>query len=321
MNATKQQIELFRPTMERPSPWSSPRVLHSIEPDGLGGDVATTTVFLTGAECPFRCTMCDLWQYTSLVNTPPGAIPFQLKQALPTPASEQREWIKLYNASNFFDDRSVPKQDLEAIAIQCDRFERVIVENHPRFCDDRMRRFADTISGQLEVAMGLETIYPNAMLAMNKGMTLDDFDRAVEQCHRMAIDIRVFVLLHPPGIEWEESIEWTTKTVDYALQRGVRHVSIIPVRAGNGWIERLIDLGQYQLPTIALVRQLFDAFQSGRWPIPHGSVIEFDMWDWDQIAGGCLCCRGFLKDQLGQFNCTQSYLPLPENLSECECTV
>lgn len=265
--------------------------------------------------------MCDLWQYTSIGNTPLGAIPFQLRQALSSVALGQSEWIKLYNASNFFDKRSVPTQDLGTIASLCDRFERVIVENHPRFCDDRMRWFADAISGQLEVAMGLETIHPKAMGRMNKGMTLDDFEVAVEQCHRMEIDIRVFVLLHPPGIDRAESIEWTIKTVEYALARDVRHVSIIPVRAGNGWIDRLIQMGEFQLPTISLVRNLVDAFKTGSLQIPQGSVLEFDLWDLDQIAGGCLNCREFLKDQLGHFNRTQIFLPPTENLGDCECNI
>jgi len=264
--------------------------------------------------------MCDLWQYTSTANTPIGAIPFQLSQALPTGVTDTRQWLKLYNASNFFDHRSIPKQDLKAISSYCVPFERVIVENHPMLCDDRMQGFADTLPGKLEVAMGLETIHPIAMLAMNKGMKLDDFDRAVEQCHRIAIDVRVFVLLHPPGIPLAESVEWTCRTIAYALERNVRHVSIIPVRAGNGWIEKLIALGQYQLPTIGLLRQFIAAFRNGIRP-PRGTVIEFDMWDWQQIAGGCTQCKAILGDRIAHYNRTLDFLQLVEAEIGCECFV
>ncbi len=314
-------IESLRPAKNRPSPWSVPKILYSLEPDDKGGEVETTTVFLTGAECPFRCTMCDLWAYTSAERTPVGAIPFQLSQVLSAVNTGKRRWLKLYNASNFFDPRSIPHEDLAEIAGLCSKFERVIVENHPRFCDDRMRSFAEQLGGQLEVAMGLETIHPKAMAAMNKGMTLDDFQRAVEKSHSLGMDVRAFVLLHPPGIAWAESVEWTWKTVAYALERKVRHVSIIPVRAGNGWIDNLIQVGQYQLPTVSLVKVLYDACHEPKIPIHSSSIVEFDLWDWDNLKGGCGRCRPKLKDHIEQCNRTQNLSPMNEIKLDCECTL
>ncbi len=321
MKSLKLQIEALRPKTNRPSPWSVPKILRSFEPDGRGSEVDTTTVFLTGAECPFRCTMCDLWQYTSLECTPVGAIPFQLEQVLSTEASLSRRWLKLYNASNFFDSRSIPQEDLGAIAESCSPFERVVVENHPRFCDGRMQEFAQAIRGQLEVAMGLESIHPNAIAALNKGMSLDDFDRAVERCHDFGIDVRVFVLLHPPGIAIDESIEWTWKAVAYAFERHVRHVSIIPVRAGNGWIDSLIETGEYRLPTVSMLRTLIAFYGNCDWRVPLSSVIEFDLWDWDNLKGGCSVCRVLLKDHLARCNLTQEIEPFDANRIDCECVV
>ena len=321
MKSLKLQIESLRPATNRPSPLSIPKCISCLEPDGSGNEVETTTVFLTGAECPFRCTMCDLWQYTSSVNTPVGAIPYQLSHVLTAETSPKRRWLKLYNASNFFDPRSVPQEDLGVIAEYCDTFERVIVENHPRFCDDRMTEFAQAIRGRLEVAMGLETIHPNALAALNKGMSLDDFDRAVESCLGFGIDVRVFVLLHPPGIATNESIEWTWKTVAYAIERKVRHVSIIPVRAGNGWIDRLIHLGEYHLPTVATVRSLIDSSGNCDRRIHSSSVIEFDLWDWDNLKGGCTVCRPILKKHLAQCNRNQWLRPLSEIKIDCECSL
>jgi len=297
-----------------------------MEPDGHGGEVDTTTVFLTGAECPFRCSMCDLWQYTSLGNTPAGAIPFQLDQVLKPDSTMTRRWLKLYNASNFFDPRSIPTEDLNAIADRCSPFERVIVENHPRFCDDRMAAFAKAVHGHLEVAIGLETIHPSAMAIMNKLMTLEDFDRAVAKCHSLNIDVRVFVLLHPPGIAKEESIEWTWKTVDYAMKRQVRHVSIIPVRSGNGWIDKLIESREYQLPTASMIRELYQAFgrkelsMSGLF-LQGKTAIEFDLWDSGGWPGGCNRCRTSLEKHIARCNREQKICPPDESEIRCECNV
>jgi archaeosine synthase beta-subunit len=326
MKPNKLAIELLRPELNRPSAWSTPKVFRSQEPDGMGGEVDTTTVFLTGAECPFRCSMCDLWQYTSLGNTPVGAIPFQLAQVLKPESSHDRRWLKLYNASNFFDPRSIPAEDSKAIAELCSPFERVIVENHPRFCDNRMETFSRAIPGQLEVAMGLETIHPDAIAIMNKGMTLADFDRAVAKCQSLNIDVRVFVLLHPPGVHWNESVEWTVRTVAYAMDRRVRHVSVIPVRAGNGWIDRMIDNGKYQLPTVLMIRELYQSFSRNKFVSAgvssgRNTSIEFDLWDFENWHGGCQGCRESLVKHIARCNLEQKITPLDETEIRCECTV
>ena len=326
MKPDKLAIELLRPQINRPSAWSIPKVLRALEPDGIGGEADTTTVFLTGAECPFRCSMCDLWQYTSLGNTPVGAIPFQLAQVLKPESSNGRRWLKLYNASNFFDPRSIPIEDLNAIAEHCSPFERVVVENHPRFCDDRMAAFSKAIPGQLEVAMGLESIHPNAIEIMNKRMTLADFDRAVAKCQCLNIDVRVFVLLHPPGVDQKEAVEWTRNTVAYAMERRVRHVSIIPVRAGNGWIDRLIDTEVYQLPTVSMIRELYKTFNrseisSVEISSAGNTTIEFDLWDHENWQGGCPECRDSLVKHIALCNRQQRILPQDETEIRCECTV
>ena len=51
------------------------------ERSGNGQMVSVNTLFLTNRECPWRCVMCDLWQYTTTTGTPEGAIPAQIAAA------------------------------------------------------------------------------------------------------------------------------------------------------------------------------------------------------------------------------------------------
>ncbi|MDA8745838.1 hypothetical protein N9N28_14505 [Rubripirellula amarantea] len=95
-------------------------VEHEWEPDGKGGYAHATTIFLTASECPIGCSMCDLWQNTLTVPTPPGAIVRQIKTVLDEPLDHDRQWIKLYNSGNFFDPRSIPPADYAAIAKLCE---------------------------------------------------------------------------------------------------------------------------------------------------------------------------------------------------------
>ena len=195
----------------------------------LGGDgqlVDVATLLTTGRECIFDCVFCDLWRHTLPGPTPHGAIVRQLDAVLPTlpPA----KWIKLYNASNWFDATAVPPADWPAIADRLRPFERVIVENHPKLCTEAVPRFRDLLDGQLEVAIGLESIDPRVLPRLNKSMTADDAARALERLRGWGIDVRAFVLVPPPFVE--APVPSTIDTVRWAFERGVEVVSLLPLR-------------------------------------------------------------------------------------------
>ena len=94
-------------------PWRHQGIVVEDERTADGQIARVATVFLTGRECPWRCTMCDLWKHTTEIDTPPGAIPEQIAAA----RDELRELrsavtaLKLYNAGSFFDPRAVPVSD------------------------------------------------------------------------------------------------------------------------------------------------------------------------------------------------------------------
>jgi radical SAM enzyme (TIGR01210 family) len=163
------------PDLDSTRPWQ----FFTEEECGSGGQIAAVnTLFLTNRECPWKCVVCDLWQNTLTETVPVGAIPKQIDYALARlPASRV---IKLYNSGSFFDPHAIPVADYSAIARRLDQFERVIVESHPALIGENCFRFRDLISGQLEVAMGLETVHPEVLARLNKGMTLKQFSRAMK---------------------------------------------------------------------------------------------------------------------------------------------
>ncbi len=265
-------------------------------PDGVVE--AALTVFLSGAECPFTCSFCDLWRYTYDGPTPAGAIPRQLREVLQKHAADETtpQRLKLYNASNFFDRRAVPTEDLPAIAALAAPFGAVTVESHAQTVGPLTREFKDLLSGRLEVAIGLETIHPVAAPLLNKRLDLPRFERAANYLADNEMDLRVFVLLGAPHIAVEESVEWTARTVEYAVGKGAAVVCIIPVRGGNGEMERLQGLGQFVPPTL---RQLETALDSS---LAFGrAVVTVDLWDAERLPG-CDVCRQARIARLGRMN-------------------
>lgn len=314
-----QQILDLRPDAERPKPGDSPiAALIEQEPSCPTGDpLDVLTVLLRGSECRFRCLMCDLWKSTHLGETPAGAIPRQIKEAITSLAADKQQprWLKLYNASNFFANYNVPKVDFPEIAKLCSPFERVIVENHPKVSNASINQFRDEISGQLEIAMGLETIHPDVLKSLNKGMTLNDFSRACDELLQSSIDVRAFVLLRPPGMCEAEGIEWCLKSIEFAVSCGVRHISVIPLRAGNGAIEHLASQGLFETPHVesleVILRDSITALVA---------TITVDIWDWPKLRGHCPKCESSRRSRLESANLHQEWEALPNGIT-CDCTM
>jgi radical SAM enzyme (TIGR01210 family) len=262
-----------------------------------GGEIEQAlTVFLTGAECPFTCSFCDLWQWTLDGPTPPGALTRQLETVLEARDGKTPDRLKLYNASNFFDQRAVPYEDILGIAKMAAPFAAITVESHANTIGPKTLQFARRIPGRLEVAVGLETIHPAAAAQLNKRLDLARFDSAARLLSDSGIDLRVFVLLGAPYVPVDETVAWTVRTVEYAVERGASVVSIIPVRAGNGELERLQGLGHFTLPTLTQLEQSLDLsleFTS--------SVVTGDLWDVDRLPA-CERCQAERVERLRRVN-------------------
>ena len=265
-------------------------------PNGSREVERTLTVFLAGAECPFTCSFCDLWRWTIDGPTPRGALVRQLQHVLRGIDEPAPDRLKLYNASNFFDRRAVPLADRPRIAALAQPFTAVTVESHASTIGPAVLAFARQIRGRLEVAVGLETIHPVAAAHLNKRLELPRFDRAAEFLRANGIDLRVFVLLGAPFIRPNESIEWVLRTVEYAATRGAAVVSIIPVRGGNGEMERLQAEGHFHPPTL---RELETALERCLHVAP--TVVTADLWDAARLPA-CDACRAERIARLQRLN-------------------
>lgn len=295
LQTADRRIRELRPPKPRVDPWS-PHGLHVEEerrPDGSLDRVLT--VFLAGSECPFTCSFCDLWRWTIDGPTPPGALPAQLEKALVSAEAEATR-IKLYNASNFFDSRAVPLEDWPRLALLVSPFAGVTVETHASTVGPRVLDFAGRIPGKLELAIGLETVHPLAMEHLNKRLDLAGFERACGFARANGIDIRVFVLLGAPYVSREELTESVRNTVEAAAQAGAGVVSIIPVRGGNGELERLEALGRFHPPSLRDLEGALDAcYRMG------SAVVAADLWDAERLPA-CPACRDVRIERMRRIN-------------------
>lgn len=294
-----QRIRALRPPKPAVDPWRPHGALMEDErrPDGRLERVLT--IFLAGAECPFTCAFCDLWRYTVDGPTPVGAIPAQIAKALAAAGTPRPDRVKLYNASNFFDRRAVPPEDVPRIAELCRDFAGVTVESHANTVGEDALDFARRLGGRLEVAIGLETIHPHALERLNKRLELARFDAAVRLLRDGDLDVRVFVLLGAPYVPPAESVAWTVSSVDHAARAGASVVAIIPVRGGNGEMERLAQAGHFVPPTLEQLEQALEG------SLPRSGVtVTADTWDLERLTA-CPDCRAAREQRLRRMNLSQ----------------
>ena len=260
----------------------------------------TATIFLTNSECPFHCLMCDLWKNTTDQPVPVGAIPKQIEWALENLPPTKH--LKLYNSGNFFDKKAIPVEDYEKIALLVRDFETVIIENHPRLINENCLRFRDMLKPELQIAMGLETVHPGILQKLNKKLTLHDFANSVQFFTQNGIKTRAFILLRPPFMTEEEGIYWAKKSLDFAFDIGVECCIVIPVRAGNGAMDLLLEKGDFNLPNIQSLELLLEygiGLRAGR--------VFADTWDLSLFTN-CKKCINQRIERLNTMNLNQEMI-------------
>lgn len=257
----------------------------------------TAIIFLTNRECPFHCLMCDLWKNTTDKPVPAGAIPNQIEWALTQMPKVKH--LKLYNSGSFFDEAAIPEADYKRIASLLDNFDTVVVESHPKLINEKCLRFRDMLKPELEIAMGLEIAHPEILKMLNKQMTLEDFNDATTFLNKNKIRTRAFVLLRPPFLSESEGVYWAKRSIDFAFDLGVECCTIIPVRSGNGAIEKLMENGDFSLPNINSLEVVLEygiGLSTGR--------VFADVWDLG-LFSNCKKCIDQRINRLTNMNLNQ----------------
>jgi len=291
-----------RPPRAATDPFKPHGFLLEEERAASGRIVSSAVVFLTNRECPWRCLMCDLWKHTLTRPVPPGAIPQQIDYAL-SRLQARPEQVKLYNSGSFFDRAAIPLADYPAIAQRVSFASRLVVECHPRLVGQSVLRLRDLLVPSLEVAMGLETVHPDVLPRLNKNLTLSAFAKAAAFLRNHGIAVRAFVLLKPPFLNEAQALEWALKSAEFAVASGVEVLSLIPTRAGNGALDRLLQAGEFAPPRLSTLERALESLLERR------QVRVFaDTWNLGQFST-CPACLEQRRQRLREMNLRQIIPP------------
>ena len=156
------------------------------------------------------------------------------------------------------------------------------------------------IKSELQIAVGLETANRELLKKLTKRMTPEDFTASVRFLKENDILSRAFILLRPPFLSESEGIIWAQRSLDFAFTSGVECCVVIPVRAGNGAMDHLMDMGYFTPPDIHSLEKVLEygiQLKAGR--------VFADTWDL-ALFSKCSHCLDERIKRLNKMNLCQS---------------
>jgi len=117
-------------------------------------------------------------------------------------------------------------------------------------------------------------------------MSLEQFEHAAQILQKNSIGLRVFILVKPPFMKDEESLEWVVRSLEFAFDCGATAATLIPTRGGNGAMEELAAAGFFSPPRLATL----EAAMADGIAMKRGRVFA-DLWDLSRTASCKICTQ------------------------------
>jgi len=223
--------------------------------------------------------------------------------------------LKVYTSGSFLDDEEVSPEVRKAIARWAgERGCRLLFETRPEFASlERMESLA-AVHRDLEVALGLESANDRVLrCSVNKGLTVEDYDRAARAVKSLGLSLRTYVLLKPPFLTEAEAVADAKATIAFA-SRLSDTISLNPVNVQKGTlVERLWRTWSFRPPWLWSVLDVLRAgTASGRRVVcdPTGGGHE-------RGAHNCGRCDATIMASIRAFSASQDRGRLGH--PECDC--
>jgi archaeosine synthase beta-subunit len=211
------------------------------------------------------CSMCGYAKDTLGRSATPEELAQQLDSALRVYRDEP--YVKIYTSGSFLDDREVDAGSRQRIVEGFNgRARRLLFETLPEFVNpetlDPLRR---SFSGEIEVALGLESTQPEVLLRyVNKNSPPDTYFDAARRVRSLGLRAKGYLLLKPPYLTEREAIEDVVTSVRIAAPH-FDSLSVNPVHIQNGTVvEWLYHRGRYRPPWLWSLSEVMQRSASHR---------------------------------------------------------
>jgi radical SAM enzyme (TIGR01210 family) len=287
------------------------------EKESLDGRVADAgVVILRTSGCAHSkdggCTMCG-YNLESSEDVSTDDIAAQFRAA--SKRLGEARMLKVYTSGSFLDDREIPATARNEILDWChERGQRLLFESRTEYVTAESMETVLHKHDDIEVAIGLESANDKVLkYAINKNMTVADYDRAAATVKTAGARLRSYVLLKPPFLTEAEAIEDAISTAKHAALKSDT-ISVNPVNVQRGTVvERLWKRWSYRPPWLWSVVEVLNACAE----LDRKVVCDPTGGGKERGAHNCGGCDDDALAAIRDFSLNQGGAKI--ELEECEC--
>lgn len=258
------------------------------------------------------CTMCG-YNLESSEDVSQADLVAQFRSA--SKRLEDTRMLKLYTSGSFLDDREVSPETREEIVGWCkEHGQRLLFESRTEYITAEKMGSVLGTHEDIEVAIGLESANDKVLkYAINKNMTVADFDRAATTVKSAGAKLRAYILLKPPFLTEAEAIEDAISTGRHAALKSDT-ISINPVNVQKGTVaERLWKTWSYRPPWLWSVIEVLNASAE----LDRKVVCDPTGGGKERGAHNCGGCDDDALTAIRDFSLNQTGAKI--ELDDCEC--